>query len=165
MPPLLRCLVDITLLRKGPGELPPTPAVVVMCLMLWLGSLLGSLVVLPRFDERDAGISLHIALIGWLLYWALLLGCRQGARVRQTLAALMGCGAVISVAMLATQVLLTPLLGPGLAALLTLLVLVWSVPVKGHIIARALGWHWYAGIVFAMIVFVLQYTLTQSFSS
>jgi hypothetical protein len=39
------------------------------------------------------------------------------------------------------------------------LVLLWSVPVEGHILARTIDRHWYVGIVVAMAVFIFQFYL------
>jgi hypothetical protein len=36
------------------------------------------------------------------------------------------------------------------------LILLWSIPVEGHIIARAIDRHWYVGIGAALAVFVFQ---------
>ena len=62
-------------------------------------------------------------------------------------------------AFVAEFVLFTPFLGPTITGIVAQLILLWSVPVEGHIIARALGRHWYIGIVIAIGVFVLQYVI------
>jgi hypothetical protein len=59
--------------------------------------------------------------------------------------------------MVAAFVLLNPFLGASLASVLVWLILIWSVPVKGHIIARAIGRHWYVGIAISVTIFILQY--------
>jgi hypothetical protein len=43
--------------------------------------------------------------------------------------------------------------------------LLWSVPVEGHIIARAMGRHWYIGILIAITVFVLQFVIYSAMSA
>jgi len=58
--------------------------------------------------------------------------------------------------MVVTFVILRPLAGEQVAALLAWLVLIWSVPVKGHIIARAIEQHWYTGIAIALTVYIAQ---------
>jgi hypothetical protein len=45
------------------------------------------------------------------------------------------------------------------------LILLWSVPVEGHIIARAISRHWYIGVLIAIAVFVLQYILYNAVAS
>jgi hypothetical protein len=44
-------------------------------------------------------------------------------------------------------------------SLIANLILLWSVPVEGHIIARATERHWYIGILVALAVFILQYLI------
>ena len=91
------------------------------------------------------------------MYWAILAFMNRQARALQTLTAVLGCGAVISAIYAAEVVLLTPLLGPVGTSFLALLIIFWSVPVEGHIIARAIDRSWYVGIVIATLVFSLQF--------
>jgi hypothetical protein len=39
----------------------------------------------------------------------------------------------------------------------------WALAVRGHIIARAIDRHWYLGITFALLIFVLQYVFVIGF--
>jgi hypothetical protein len=55
-----------------------------------------------------------------------------------------------------------PTLGGSLTAIAIWLILIWSVPVKGHIIARAIDSHWYTGIAIAMTIFITQYVSYQA---
>jgi hypothetical protein len=80
-------------------------------------------------------------------------------RVLQTLSAILGCGALIAFAFVAEYVLFRPFLGQTITGIVAQLILLWSVPVEGHIIARAISRHWYIGIVIAIIVFILQYVI------
>jgi hypothetical protein len=57
---------------------------------------------------------------------------------------------------IAGRLFLTPLLSADVANIVVTLILLWSIPVEGHIIARAIERHWYIGIVAAMTVFVFQ---------
>jgi hypothetical protein len=83
----------------------------------------------------------------------------------QTIAAILGCGALISFAFVAEYVLFLPFLGEVPTGLIANLILLWSVPVEGHIIARAIERHWYIGILIAIGVFVLQYVVYSVVSS
>jgi len=83
----------------------------------------------------------------------------------QTISAILGCGALISLAFVAEFVLFTPFLGQSISALVAQLILLWSVPVEGHIIARAIDRHWYVGILIAISVFALQFVLYNLVSS
>lgn len=159
---LLSILFDIALLRRGPDELPFSWVVLNLCIGLWLLALFATTVILANFDLRDAGIAVGSAVVGVFCY-SLVLAIRGfSARFVQTASALIGTGALISFAMLAVLVLMTPFVGRNIANLVAFLLLVWSVPVKGHIIARAANWHWYAGIAIALAIFMLQLTFTET---
>lgn len=159
---LLQTLFDITLLRRGPEDVPHSWLVLTLCIGFWFAALLVTALMLQNFDTMDAGIAIGSATLGALCYVFLVAIKGFGARLLQTLSALIGCGAIISFAMLAVLVLVTPFLGQNIANLGAFLLLVWSVPVKGHIIARAINWHWYAGIVIALSIFLLQLAFTQA---
>ena len=72
------------------------------------------------------------------------------------MAAIIGCGAIILLAFVVGYAVLDPLLGDGVSSAIANLIMLWSVPVEGHIIARAIDRHWYIGILIAVGVFVLQ---------
>ena len=77
--------------------------------------------------------------------------------------ALLGCGALISLTFVALDALLPLISSDAAASIVATLVLLWSVPVEGHIIARTIERHWYVGIIIAMSVFVLQLVLYSVF--
>jgi hypothetical protein len=162
--PLVRTLFDITLLRKGPDAIPVSAILLLMAIGLWLLSSLSVLALIDQYDERDFTIGLYTALAGVVAYTVILVLAGHASRAMQTITAILGCGAVISLAFVAEFVLFMPLLGPTITGIIAQLILLWSVPVEGHIIARALGWHWYLGIVFAIGVFVLQYVIYSAMS-
>jgi hypothetical protein len=157
--PLLRTLFDITLLRKGPDSIPASMILLLLVIGLWLFSSLTVLSLIEQYDERDFIIGLYTALAGVVTYVAILVAAGHPSRALQTVTAILGCGALISLAFVAEFVLFMPLFGPTVTGIVAQLILLWSVPVEGHIIARALGRHWYIGIVIAIGVFVLQYVI------
>ena len=164
MLPLVRTLFDITLLRKGPDSIPASGILLLIVVGLWLFSSLSILSLIEQYDERDFIIGLYTALAGVIAYTVILVMAGHASRSMQTITAILGCGALISLAFVAEFVLLMPLLGPRTTGILAQLILLWSVPVEGHIIARALGRHWYIGIVIAIGVFVLQYVIYSAMS-
>ena len=157
--PLLRTLVDITLLRTGPESIPRSAILFALALGLWLFSSLTVLSLIEQYDEQDFIIGLYTALAGIVVYSALVVAAGHAARVLPTLTAILGCGALISLAFVVEFVLFMPFFGPTVTGIVAQLILLWSVPVEGHIIARALDRHWYIGIVIAIGVFVLQYVI------
>jgi len=102
-------------------------------------------------------LSLLTSMLGYVIYAVVLAVSGFSRRFVQTIAAIMACGSIITVLMVFAFVMFTPFLGANFASIIATLILFWSVPVKGHIIARAIERHWYLGIVISMTIFVLQY--------
>ena len=78
------------------------------------------------------------------------------------LSALIACGSLLAMFSVAAGVLILPLLGDAVANAIGILIFFWSVPVKGHIVARTLDKHWFIGIAIAVIEFVLRFTIETS---
>ena len=163
--PLIRTLFDIVLLRKGPEDIPRSWFLFVLVVALWIFSSLAALALIEQFDETDFFLGLFSGIIGIACYAALVVVSGWPARVLQTISAILGCGALISLAFVAEYVLFMPFLGEGPTGLIANLILLWSVPVEGHIIARAMGRHWYIGILIAIAVFVLQFVVYSAMSA
>ncbi len=157
--PLIRTLFDIVLLRKGPDAVPHSGLLLLMVLGLWLFSSLAGLALIDRFDENDFFLGLFSGIVGVACYSVIVVLGGYSARLLQTITALIGCGAVIFLAFVAEYVLFRPFVGERFTGLIAYLILLWSVPVEGHIIARAINRHWYIGILIAIAVFALQYIL------
>lgn len=162
MLPLIRVLFDITLLRNGPEDIPRSWLMLYMCVGLWVLGLVVTTVLIQNFNTAEAWVGLASWVLGLICYVFILIFMGYSNRSLQTVAAIAGAGAIISFAMLAELVLLTPILGSNLANFGAVLILFWSVPVKGHIIARAIERHWYIGIVFATSIFALQFAFTST---
>lgn len=165
MLPLIRTLFDIVLLRKGPEDIPRSPVLFGLILGLWLFSSLSALALISQFDESDFFLGLFSGLVGIVCYAALVVVSGHASRLLQTISAILGCGALISLAFVAEYVLFLPFLGEVPTGLIANLILLWSVPVEGHIIARAINRHWYIGILIAIVVFALQYVVYSVVSS
>ena len=110
-------------------------------------------------DPRNIAVYVGAVLAGVVAYVAVLVVAGHPSRALQTITAILGCGALISLAFVAEFLLFMPFFGPTVTGIAAQLILLWSVPVEGHIIARALGRHWYIGIAIAIGVFVLQYLI------
>lgn len=161
MLPLLHTLFDISFLRKGPEDLPHSWVVLYLCVGLWSASLLCLTVLLQNVTSRDAVIGIVSWLLSLVCYAGVLAFAGKHIRMMQTLSAIIGTGALITFGMLAALVLLTPFLGGRIASFAAVGVLFWSIPVKGHIIARAIDRSMYIGFVIALVVFILQFSLGQ----
>ena len=156
MLPLIRTLFDIVLMRKGPEAIPRSWLLLIMSLGLWLFSSLSGLALIERIDETDFFHGLLSGLAAIVCYAAVIVLIGHSTRLMPTVTALIGCGALIFLASVAVFVLSTPFVGERLTGLIASLISLWSVPVEGHIIARAISRHWYIGILIAIAVFALQ---------
>lgn len=163
--PLIRTLLEIVLLRKGPENLPASGMLLVLAVLLSLLSSLAALALIDRFDEDDFFLGLFSGIVGLSCYAGILVLSGKAARMLQTLSAIVGTGALIVFAFVAEYVLLTPVLGDAAGGLVATVILLWSVPVEGHIIARAIDRHWYVGLVLAVGVFVFQYAVNLMISA
>jgi hypothetical protein len=157
--PLIRTLCDIVLLRKGPDAIPRSWVLFLVILALWVFSALAALALIEQFDESDFFLGFFSGMIGILCYAVLVIASRKPERLLQTISAIIGCGALISFAFVAEYVLFLPFLGEVPTGLIANLILLWSIPVEGHIIARAIDRHWYIGILLAILVFALQFII------
>ncbi len=162
---LTRTLLDITLLAKGPEEIPRSWILLWMSVAIWLFALLAMMSLLTNFSTEDAWTSIANAILGVFCYTIVLAAMGFLHRAVQTMAALIGIGGLITLTVLAELILLTPLLGGEVAVLVARVTMMWSIPVKGHIIARAINWPWYAGIVISLSIYLLQLAFAESMSS
>jgi hypothetical protein len=143
-------------LRKGPEHVPDSVLVLLVSLTLFAVAMAMSEALVETAGSSDVLISIYVSFAGYILYWIVLLATGYLHRLVPTIASIMACGSILTIAMVIAFLVLTPLLGRNNAALIAWFVLIWSVPVKGHIIARAIGRHWYAGIAIALVIYLLQ---------
>ena len=158
---LLRTWFDIIRLRKGPDAVPRSPVVFALAVALWLASGITLVLMFERFDMKDFIVGVLTSVIGLVCYAAILNFFARAERLLQTLSAIIGCGALLTIAFAAGSMILTPLIGAGLTGNIVFLILLWSVPVEGHIISRAIDRHFLLGLVFALAVLFLQLYVDQ----
>ena len=156
---LIKTLFDITLLRKGPEDIPGSWILFILIVILWLFSGLVGVALINTFDEKEFMLGLFNGIVGILCYSSVVVLSGHSKRLLQTISAIVGCGALISLAVVAEYVLFMPFLGEFPTSLVATLMVFWSVPVKGHIIARSIERHWYVGIVIAVAIFSLQFAV------
>jgi hypothetical protein len=118
----------------------------------------------PTGEQSWLALYASIA-IGLFGYAGVMLVTGFGRRMLPVLSAIIACGSILNLLFVAEYVLLSPFLGARFAGIVATLIIFWSVPVEGHIIARGIQQHWFAGIVLAMMVFVLQYAFQQSLAT
>jgi hypothetical protein len=156
---LVRTLLDIIRLRKGPDAIPHSALLFAILGSMWLCTGLLMTAATAELDGKDFVIGSLTGIAGFACYAAIVLLSGKSARLLQTLMALLGCGALLSLMFVVGNLVLTPLLNESLSNLIVTLILLWTVPVEGHIISRAIERHWYVGVVMAMAVFIFQLML------
>ena len=161
---LFKTLFDIIRLQKGPDALPYSRLLFAVIVGIWLSAGLVMMIVTPELHARDFVIGTFIGVLGLSFYAAVIVLSGKTARLLQATTALLGCGALISLAFVALDSLLPLISSEAAASIVATLILLWSVPVEGHIIARTIERHWYVGIIIAMSVFVLQLVLYSLFN-
>lgn len=153
---LLQTLFDIIRLRKGPDSIPYSWLVFVLVAALWLIAGLATTTMTEELNERDFLMGIVTGFAGLGLYALLVTISGHAPRLLQMTTAILGCGAVLSFLFVIGNLALTPFLSEGMVSMIVTLVLLWSIPVEGHIVARSIDRHWYVGIVAAMAVFIFQ---------
>lgn len=161
--PLLTTLFDIIRLRKGPEAIPHSSVLFVMTLAAWMvaGEIVVMLIV--ELDQSDFVVSIALGIVALLLYAIVLVSSQRSSRILRTLTAILGCGVLLQCFFIVSYSFLMPVLGRGIAGVVSYLLLLWSVPVEGHIIARAIERHWYVGFLVALAVFLIQIQLSSYF--
>lgn len=157
---LLNYFVDLCLLRAAPQDLPASS--VLLRLALLANVLVGTLVVVgSRMGPLLAlGESLFEVLLLLLVLHAALRWQARLARFPQTVTAILGSGALISL-------LVLPLLGFGaeqgelaeLGGLLLLVLVVWSAVVLGHILRHAFDLPFSQAVTIGILYTLMSYIL------
>ena len=152
------------MLKKGPDAVPASWLVFAFSLVLMQLASFVAATLIDLGDNYSHVLSFLTGLLGIAMYTFVLFITGFGSRLLQTLSAIVACGSILNLLFVAAYVLLNPFLGQNLAVLVATLVIFWSVPVEGHIIARGIGQHWYLGIVIAISVFIMQYAFQSAMS-
>jgi len=149
----------IALLRAGPQDLPGGAAAPAFSIAMFI-----CILVIARLaDDRAAGFSdLLVSIAVPLVAAGAILGLRRAMpRFNQTVAALFGTGALISLVNLPlwffSQV---PL--PAPLVVLALVALFWSLAVDGHVWRNSLNCSFAAGLMVAVLILCLQMLIFQA---
>ncbi len=157
---LLSTLIDIVRLRKGPDAIPYSPIVFGFVLLLWLFAGFLAMMLSPNLTDRDLVVALGTGIAVLAFYAGIVFVAGYRPRILQTTSAVLGCGALLTLLFVVIDALLAPtFLSQNLAGSIATLVLLWSIPVEGHIVARAIDRPWFVGVAAAVTAFVLQFVL------
>ena len=162
MQAFIRTLFQIVIIRKGPDAIPHSWLLLNVATAMWFLPLLALVAVVQDFGRTAVAVLVASWGLSLAAYAAAITLAGYRNRLLQTLTAIIGCGAIIFFAQVATLVAASLLLGAAAAEIAVDLLLFWSVYVKGHIVARAISREWYVGLVIAIAVFLLQYAFTKA---
>ncbi len=145
------------MLRKSPEQVPDSWLVFLFALVLMQFSSFVAATLINLGEDHSHLLTLMTNLLGMGIYAAILFVTGFFHRFVPVVSAIIACGSILTLLFVAAYVLLNPFLGGNIAVIVATLIIIWSVPVEVHIIARGIDQHWYIGIVIAMIVFIVQY--------
>jgi len=156
---LVRLFADIVFHRRGPADVPAGGGMLGTTLAAYV--LIGALAVAPSSEgigEVVAQLAVDVAIV-FVLFGGLLLFTGRGHRVRQTLAALFGTGALLSAASVpCIWIAAGAMEGSGepgpvvvLSSMLLLGLLMASILVTAHIVRSAMDWPYAGGVLIAIL--------------
>lgn len=159
---LLKTLLDIALLRRGPDALPAASLVVVLTLGLWVAALALLILLVPGVAVQHLDTAVLAWAVSVALFALVVVVAGFSYRLNQTLAAIVGTSAVILMTQVVVLAAVRPVAGEGVAELLVNLLLFWSVFVKGSIVAQAINVHQLAGVGISIAVYVIRLYLSTT---
>jgi hypothetical protein len=159
---ILDAFWQVVLLRRGPEDLPDSQLLLALAAAVYICV---DLLIIVMLYPASIYVPLLLADLGLMVAWsggALLLFNRL-SRVRRTLTALFGAGAVLQ--LLAFPLSAWPEFGLplelpwALRVVGLILIQLWSIAVYGHILARALSRSFGVGIALAVVFFLLSFEI------
>jgi hypothetical protein len=157
-------LLDIIALRKGPEHVPDSWLLFALSVALMIFASFSATVLIEALAEQDFRLTFATNVLGLVFYGAVLFVTGHSRRIVRALTCIIGCGAILTILFVAEFVLFRPILGAGAAGAIAAVIVLWSVPVEGHIISRAMERHWFVGIAIAVAAFILQLGFQSAFS-
>ncbi|MFP4208328.1 MAG: hypothetical protein ACLFSC_06670 [Wenzhouxiangella sp.] len=157
---LLQRLIGIILLRQGPQDLPPGPSVLLAVLAFYM---LVAALSLNMGSPSGSPTTILLLATGlpMVLTWIVLRLKSRVSRWEQTLGALYGTSALLSLLSLPLNVQAGTEPAPPVV-LLSLLIFLWSFAVDAHIWRHALEVSFAAGLAVAMIMFLISFGIISS---
>ncbi|MGB5452470.1 MAG: hypothetical protein WBM59_12720 [Sedimenticolaceae bacterium] len=156
---LFRFFVELALLRRGPQDLPASPAL--LALLAGLNVLVGAANGTDLFGGARAafGANLLDLLLSMLLLFALLQFKGHLARWQQTATAFFGLGVLAGLIMLFIRTPAESLGITGLAMLLDVVLAIWLHVALGNVLRHALGIPLMPGVIIVLSYTVLAFNL------
>ena len=153
---LIKTLLEIAFLRKGPEAIPRSMVLLTFVTALWLVIVAISAASYDSDEGIAMWLDLVLAAVGVGLYVFMIFVFDKSDRLLQAVTAILGCNAVISSAAIIARYVLVDIMNVESTIVLSELMLLWSILIEGHIIARTIERQWMLGIVMAIAVFIAQ---------
>jgi len=152
-------------LRKGADAIPRSGVIFIFSIGMLFVSTIFLAALVDGMRAQNYVLTFSAYSLGLAFYGAVLLISGYAGRILQTLSAIVACGALIEMLYVAEQLIFRTLLGSDIANTVGILIIFWSVPVEGHIIARAIQRHPFVGIAIAMAALLLQLEIQSVFAA
>lgn len=152
-------------MRKGPEHIPDSWLLFALAAGMMLFASFSATMLIEALAEQDIRITFATNVFGLAFYGAVLFVFGYSRRIVRSLTSIIGCGAILTFFFVIEFVLFRPFLGTGIAGTIAAIIVLWSVPVEGHIISRAIQQHWFVGVAIAVAAFILQMGFQSAFSA
>ena len=153
---LFKTLVGIILLRKGPDELPHSAVLLLFVAGIWIAVGAVGAMIVDTYNGQALLADLVLTAFGFGLYAVVVKVFDRSERLLRALTAILGCGAIFGVALFAGRYILMTYFAAEETPLFSELILLWSILVEGHIIARTIDRQWVIGFLIALAVLIGQ---------
>lgn len=160
---LLRTYLDMIALRKGPDAVPSSWLVVGISVLLLAISWFVQTILLDSVGEGRMLPALAGYFLALFFYGGVVSAFGFRRRIKQTLASIIACGSIIAMTAVIGLAVLAPLLGSNVARALSLLLLLWAVPVKGHLVAKSIQQHLFVGVTIAIAALIMRLGVETAF--
>ncbi len=159
----IQAFINIALRRSGPEDLPDSGFLLGVTLAVYLATQVP--LALIAYGPTEVLVSTVAAslllLFGGL--WVLLRLTGHRARYQRTVTAMLGIGALLSVLSLPfslwRQSMLETATGVAMPSTFLFAIMLWSIVIDGHILARALSRPYGIGLLVAIVYFFLHTTI------
>lgn len=156
---LFETLVQILFLRRGPEALPHSTVLFTFVVAMWLGVGLTIVLSSGNYNLSKFLVDILLASVTLLLYGFAIKAAGHPERTLRAFTAILGCGAIISIVLFTLRAALPSVVSIKEANIVAELVWLWLLPVKGHILSRAMAMPWIIGFLIAFAVLLVQLQL------
>ncbi|ANO52225.1 hypothetical protein [Woeseia oceani] len=152
---LLKSFFDIIALRRGPESIPSSMFVLTFAIVLMLASSYPAYLITAS-EESHYATAFFAYGAGILFYAAVIVLAGRAERLLVAVSCIIACGSLLTIVFALEFAIFAPLLGRVEAGAIASMIILWSVPVEGHIMSKSIGCHWLLGLLIAIASLVTQ---------